>query len=211
MNDAPERPAETDNPFLRPHPILQLLREYPGLVVTAAYLLASVIGLMFSFAFYREFNVNVVNFYQLSDFLMAVLREPVTLLMGFGGFLVAWNMRAVQHWEWRKLSGHEPRFWLLRIYKRIARPSWANPWTDAFILLAYAWVFIVLYSDWKAETIRDGEGQVIKVQIDGEPRERVLLGASNTFLFLFDAAQDRVDVIPHESIDRVVVPSQPEE
>ncbi|MEO0422039.1 MAG: hypothetical protein AAF184_06870 [Pseudomonadota bacterium] len=197
-----------ENPFLRPHPARRIFADHPALVVTVAYLAASVIGLMFSLEFYREFNVNVVNYYQLTDFLMAVLREPITLAMALGGALVTWLARAAQHWEWRWFAKHEPRSWPLRAYKRIAERSWANPWTDGVLLLLYAWVFVTWYGGWKADAIRAGEGKVIQIEMGGEPRERVMLGASNAFLFLYDAEHSRVDVVPHESIERVLVSTE---
>ena len=55
-----------------------LLKEHPALLVSALYVGASTIGMFYSWAFLRHFGINVFNYAQISDFLLASLKEPFT-------------------------------------------------------------------------------------------------------------------------------------
>ncbi len=58
--------------------ILTLLRQHPALLVSAVYVIASIIGMLFSWDYLRLFGINVFNYSQIGDFLLASLKEPFT-------------------------------------------------------------------------------------------------------------------------------------
>ena len=64
---------ETRNNWLHP-----IFREHPALLVSAFYVAASVIGMFYSWAYMRSFDINVFNYAQLGDFLLASLKAPFT-------------------------------------------------------------------------------------------------------------------------------------
>ena len=55
-----------------------VLREHPALLVSALYIGSSVIGMLYAWAYLRLFGINVFNYAQISDFLLASLKEPFT-------------------------------------------------------------------------------------------------------------------------------------
>ena len=55
-----------------------VLREHPALLVSALYIASSVIGMFYAWAYLRLFGINVFNYAQISDFLLASLKEPFT-------------------------------------------------------------------------------------------------------------------------------------
>lgn len=61
------------------------LRENPGLVLTSLYVFASLVGVLYHFLFFRRFGVNVLEFSEASDFLMVVVREPLTVALALLG------------------------------------------------------------------------------------------------------------------------------
>jgi hypothetical protein len=148
--------AEVVNPLDRPHPLLLLMREHPALAVTSAYAAASFIGVMFSFAFYIELGVNFFNFADISDLLMAVLREPVTLLLFVGGVAVAWMLRSYYRWEWSWFQRHPPRRWLARACCRLSQSNYHSAWSDVVGVIACTFLFITLYGEHKADQVREG-------------------------------------------------------
>ncbi|MCH6573173.1 MAG: hypothetical protein IH809_05965, partial [Proteobacteria bacterium] len=83
-----------------------LLHQNPGLGVTLIYLAISLIGLMFSWSLFSEFDVNIFNFTEASDFLLAALREPMTFVMAGSALLVTWLL------DW--LAMHETRYWKIK-------------------------------------------------------------------------------------------------
>ena len=58
-----------------------MLQEHPALILSAMYFVASLIGLVFSWDFLRIFNINVFRYAEISDFLLASLKEPFTWLL----------------------------------------------------------------------------------------------------------------------------------
>ena len=62
-------------------------REHPTMILTLCYVLITAIGTGYSFFFYREFDINIIKFADLSDFLLAAVLEPLSLII-FGLILV---------------------------------------------------------------------------------------------------------------------------
>ena len=66
------------------------LAEHPALFVSGIYFVASLIGLVYSWAFLRAFGINVFRYAEISDFLLASLKEPFTWFLAiFAVILVA--------------------------------------------------------------------------------------------------------------------------
>jgi hypothetical protein len=76
--------------------------------VSALYVAASVVGMFYSWAYLRRFGINVFNYAQISDFLLASLKEPFTwVLVILAIFLVLLDNRSSHRVE-RK----NPRKWI---------------------------------------------------------------------------------------------------
>ena len=84
----------------------RLLREHPGLLVTIGYLTLSLVGMMFSSSLFKRFGVDFFDYAELADFLMAGVREPRSLLVAAGGFVVAWGI-----WWWSRGIGRTSPTW----------------------------------------------------------------------------------------------------
>ena len=199
--------------------IALLLHQNPGLVITLAYLAISFLGLLFSWSLFGEFDVNVFNFTEVSDFLLAALREPMTFVMAGSALLVTWILGwlgrlEVKHWTTKNPTSRFGKF-----YSRSSKAINRHPITPIIIFLLYSYFFISLYGNWKAERIKAGEGQVIRVQLtepvvansgDGQTGGNViikgiLLGSTNKYLFLYDPDSKITSAMPEENIVRVLI------
>ena len=58
-----------------------VFREHPALIVSGFYVLASFVGMFWSWAFLRRFGIDVFDYAQISDFLLASLKEPFTWVL----------------------------------------------------------------------------------------------------------------------------------
>lgn len=195
-----------------------LLQQNPGLGVTLIYLAISLIGLMFSWSLFSEFNVNIFNFTEVSDFLLAALREPMTFVMAGSALLVTWLI------DW--LAMHETRYWNIKSPKSKFAKTYVksqklsrHPIARVFIFVLYSYLFISIYGDWKANEIKAGKGQVIRVQLTepvpdngGENQagnevviQGILLGSTNKYLFLYDPESGITSAMPEENIVRVLI------
>lgn len=191
------------------------LRENPGLVLTGIYVAASIIGVLYHFLLFRRFGVNVLEFSEASDFLMVVVRDPLTValaLLGVPFYLVYGALTApLSRWSRR-------HFAVLRSTPEKRRKSIARlrPWwplMQAVFIGIYAILFVMVYSTWRAKQIRAGDFRKVAVEYktdsprpDGSLRleDLGLLGTTARFVFLYDRANRRTEVVPLDSIARLV-------
>ena len=126
------------------------LREHPGLLLTVLYLIASLIGLAFSWSLFSQFNINIFSYAEVTDFLMAALREPLTISLTASAVLVAWALEAMARWEIRWFDKHSPRSKIMRGYRTLGNKIYNSGWIGPFAFIAYAYLFLGLYGAWKS-------------------------------------------------------------
>ncbi|WP_312327655.1 hypothetical protein [Stenotrophomonas sp.] len=204
----------------------RLLKQEPALIVSAGYVLLSLLGLWSSYFFYLRFNLSILDYLQISDFLVAGLRDPMYAGILAGGIFLAvvlgWpdtlrrrNPARVEalrarHWGWRILFSKSPL------------TSWDTSGMRPLTGLTIAVVFFMAigaaqYSMKKAEDIRDnGAGASVTVHLNGDAaplkEQARLLGSSSAFVFLWWPQQRRAEALPISAIKRlqsVVLPAKP--
>ena len=177
--------------------ILRYLREHPAILVSSLYVIASMVGLLFSWIFLAPFGINFFNFAQISDFLLASLKEPFTwaYVALAVSFVLGDNAMS------RRWGGRERARWLRWYgtvnYRRV----------NVFTLVVIVTVLIGVHAWSKAARIKRGGGESVTVQFadGGETVDAVLLGTTGTFVFLYDVAAQRATIHPHESIHAISV------
>ncbi|MFN4160577.1 MAG: hypothetical protein ACK4FW_01105 [Stenotrophomonas sp.] len=201
----------------------RLLRQEPALIVSAGYVLLSLLGLWSSYFFYLRFQLSILDYLQISDFLVAGLRDPAYAGILAGGIALAivagWpdtvrrrNPAKVEalrarHWGWRMLFSQSPlTSWDI---------SGLRPLTGLCIAVTcFMALGAAIYSMNKAENIRDaGQGSKVMVHLAGDSAplagDARLLGSSSAFVFLWWPQQHRAEAVPISAIKRmqsVVVP-----
>ena len=187
------------------------LRDNPGLVLTGAYVLASLIGMAYIFHFYRRFRINVLEFTEVSDFLVVVVREPATIALALSSIPLYWiYMRTTMPWmqrlqrRWPKLGGDlARRRQKLELARRIA------PYVQAGFVIVYAMLFMLLYSAYQASRVRTGRFPVVTVEYKTDaapgtgPVTATLLGTTSRFLFVYRPETRRAEAIPFDGIVRL--------
>ncbi|NIL94765.1 MAG: hypothetical protein GTO71_10090 [Woeseiaceae bacterium] len=175
--------------------ITNLLRTHPALIVSAFYLASSVIGMFYSWAYLRHFGINVFNYSQISDFLLASLKEPVTWVLAVVAVLLIMGDNAMSrrygsksHSRWTAWYG-SPRYRLL----------------NNFVAILIVFTFIYLFAAWRADDALDGEGKFVDVMFadSGAATTEMLLGTTGQFVFLYDNQTERVDIHPIENIHSI--------
>jgi len=179
--------AETPNSRLA-----AVLREHPALLVSAFYLAASFVGMFYSWAFLRRFGINVFNYAQISDFLLASLKEPYTWgLVFLAVALVLIDNRSSIRVE-RKRPG---KLWA---WYGSPRYRFVNNFAAVLMVLA----FIFAYGNRQANRTLDGHGKLVDVTFadGGQELTSTLLGTTGQFVFLYDIEVRRVHIHPFESV-----------
>jgi hypothetical protein len=174
------------------HPIL---REHPALLVSALYVAASAIGMFYSWAYLRHFGINVFNYAQLSDFLLASLKEPSTWALVF----LAAALILIDNASSRRLEKKGPSKWLSWYGSRRYRIA------NNFAAIGMVLVFIYGYAHSQARDTKSGEAKLVDLRFaeGGVVKTSALIGTTGQFVFLYDVNTARVDIHPIESIHSI--------
>lgn len=171
------------------------LREHPALWVSALYVASSVIGMFYSWAYLRHFGINVFNYAQISDFLLASLKEPITWGLVVLAVLMVQSDNAMS----RRVERKGPSRW----FRWYGSPRYRLVNDLGAVLLVL--MFIYTFATVQAREARDGEGKIVDVvfEEDGAATSALLLGTTGQFVFLFDADNAHVGIHPIENIHSI--------
>jgi hypothetical protein len=60
--------------------VVEFFRNNPTLVLTLLYLYVTAIGLIYSWVLYRRFGINIFDYSEISDFLLAAFKNPLVFV-----------------------------------------------------------------------------------------------------------------------------------
>ncbi|MEE9142825.1 MAG: hypothetical protein V3U59_08935 [Gammaproteobacteria bacterium] len=174
---------------------LRWFGENPALLLTALYLLASAIGMLFAWVYFREFGINIFHYTEVGDFLLASFREPITWVT----VIAAVALIAFDNAMSRRVEARSKRAWL-RWY---GSPRYRRINFIALVVLVV--VYIWLFASLAARDVYEGFGNRVTVKLadDTTTNDAVLLGTTIQFLFLFDPDQRSLAIHPHENVQTI--------
>ena len=206
---------------LLPH-VFGLFRREPALGITVAYLFVAMAGIFYVDRFYQRFNIPVLSLSQISDFLTAGVQRPVALLLVLSTLLVIavfdwFNVRSRRRYRraFARLTEVENPSWSQRLRIRwltwqLFRGHWYMHLAYAGVLFCYSWVFVSLYADAQVRRIQQGQAQEVRVWMsDGQVLAASsgdawrYLGAVSNYVFVYDGASRRAQILPVQSVGRI--------
>lgn len=169
-----------------------MLADHPALLLSALYVAASAIGMLFSWAFLRRFGINVFLYAEIGDFLLASLREPFTWLLVLLAILLVWSDNMLSRYVERKATMRWLRWYASPRYRAL----------NYFVAVMMIFGFIDLYATSRARDVYAGEGEAVAVMLSDESASKraLILGTTGQFLFLYDREYDQVAIHPHENV-----------
>lgn len=180
----------------------KILRDEPGLVLTLGYLVVTAVGMWFSWKLFAGFGINVFDYGEVGDFLLAAFREPASFLIVLVPVLVLF----LAVWSSNRLK-ERPSYVGLYRYRWIRKSS--HPLLYPLVFLLYAHMFVDLYTEWLVDRIQSGKGKVVQVEMASGrslgPGRLMLVGKAGGFLILYRVEPGRTEIVPVESISRVIV------
>ena len=175
--------------------LTETLRQNPALLFSLIYMVASTIGMFYSWDFLRRFGIDVFDYAQLSDFLLASLKEPYTWLLAISVVVAVILDNALS----RRVGSRKSSRWV----------SWyGNPryrYMNFLIAIFLVAFLLNTYASFLAEKAFEGKGKIVDVRLgdDDDATTALLLGTTGQFIFLFDAASGQVTIHPNESIHSI--------
>ena len=164
----------------------------PGLAIPALYGLSSTIGMVFYWAYFRVFDIDILAYIDPSDLLLASFRRPVVWVV------LILSVLAVQMDNMSSLR-----------FGRRPRSRWTAWYGSAHyrrlnLIIGAAMVsgFIVLLAMQSAMRVREGDADTVRLTFseDGSQVEALLVGTSSRFVFLYEPDQGGSSVYPFEAL-----------
>ena len=183
--------------------------DHLGILLTLSYLFLGALGMLHEGLVFLMFRVNILDFAEPSDFLVAALRDPLIVVVSLVAVpLVALYYRLIaranarpgrKQW-WRGTASQ--RQFVERHYSALFLAT----------TLLYAVVFSLFYALHVAKQLRAGEGRHVRVELVADPGHfqrdtapLLMLGATQKYLFLYDRSLQSTSIVPSSNIARVVV------
>lgn len=174
-------------------------REHPTMILTLCYVVITAIGTGYSFFFYREFDINIIKFADLSDFLLAAILEPRSLLMF--GFIIC--MIILSYWI-DVLFRNRFKFYKNFVVNRL-KAKYTDPF---FMLLVVLFATLVLMKDLavkNADKIKNEASDSYSVMyaengVDNSVKLLELLGSTSRFVYFYDHNSKQSVVISPENL-----------
>ena len=187
----------------------RVVRDHPTLVVTLAYLGLTAIGMIHDLWFYRYFQINILDYSETGDFLLAAIRNPLVIILSMLPIVIlalGAKLRELMILRSESYRSHVAKY---------AGTKWSSLGMRAFIyfwfIAVYAVLFTQLYAFREVMAVKNGHGRrVALVRTDGRTAGEapIFLGSTATFFFLYYPARRETEVVPVENTTMITVDSR---
>ena len=177
----------------------RLFSEHPTLLLTLSYLLITLIGVLYSYFFYQHFDMNILKFADLSDFLLISILEPRSvgvflLILVFMFFVISVD------YAYRKRFKRYGDF-----VKNKLKSKYSDPIIAIVLVIIIAPPLLHSLAFSNANDIKNGEVDLYEVRLSdaGEHaavQNLVVLGTSSRYGYFYHPKDKVSFVVPLESI-----------
>jgi len=193
------------------HAIKHYIKHNIGVFITILYLLGSFSGVVFLATLLNNFSVNVFHHIELSDFLLALVANPMLVSM-FAIFTSTVSISYIWHLK-RLPDPKKPTLWA-KIYHGISYPIYFfNPTYTIFgglflVLCSYPF----MYANAHSKAIQDKKTQSYSVSLNDPIQQNKttllidvqIVTSTSRNLFVYDNKQEKVLIIPQHNIAAVI-------
>lgn len=179
--------------------IKRFFSEHPTILLTLSYFLITIIGVIYSYFFYNEFGINIIQFADLSDFLLASILEPLTLLIFIFIIGVATIFTLLDLWLRKRFLAYGD------FTKKRLKSKYTDPIAVTLVIGLWSIVVIKSLAVGNAAQIKTGEYDHYQVNmtdtsIANMQTSFALLGSSSRYIYLYNHSLQKTFVIPIENI-----------
>lgn len=186
--------------------------DHIGTWLTLAYLALIVIGIFHEGILLARFRINVLDYAEPSDFLLAPIRDPLVILATVVPIVaIHYYIRGVEIYSRRLRAKRVARGLPLRWWHGDPEKTDKN-WA-ALLILILVWVVAsgLHYERWAASRLREGHGTRVRVELTTGEVEGgnaaspvLLLGSTSRFFFLYRLTERQTVIVPSESVLRIL-------
>jgi hypothetical protein len=177
------------------------------------YLALTAVGVMYDVFYYAFFRVDILDYAQTGDFLVAALREPLAIIYCVLPVAIVWLAARIRRWARRKSAWYDAYAARYEKKWRIGA-RWLDVMNTAFVLV-YALMFVIVYATYEARVVKRVGAKQVRVRLlsdAGTPlqatgRTATMIGSTSAYLFLYDRAADSTWVVPVSNVAHVALSS----
>jgi hypothetical protein len=194
--------------------LIQFAREHTTLAISLAYLFLTIVGAAFEFFLFLRFRVNVLQFAEPVDFVLAAIRHPVVIVFAALPIALLWVLEIVDTGLRR----------IVPPYARWMARSESHPWYPSARRLDVSDLrrdlFRAIHDQvlgYVSDRLHAGDGRPVTVELNAasgaEPRklEGILIGTTLRYAFVYQSADSSTHVIPTESIVEMLIHRRPKD
>lgn len=172
-------------------------KEHPTLLLSVCYFIVTIIGVVYSFFFYAEFDIEILKFADLSDFLLASILEPLSIIIFIFWLVFYFLSFKLDLWARNKFNRYG------RFVERTMKPKYSDPILFCISVTVITVLFVKNLAIDNTERIKAGDFDQYTVLLPNSPEEQTiaLLGSSSRFSYFYDTLSKEAIVVPVESID----------
>lgn len=184
-------------------------REHPTLLLTLVYLGLTFVGMIHDLWFYFYFRINILDFSDTNDFLLAAIRNPLVILLSMLPVAILLGFRKAREAAIKKSE------WYSNYQRKFVHTKWNSLFFRILIyglfVVVYATVFTQFYAQWESNRIKKGRGRRISfirndgIKTDDNP---ILLGTTAKFLFFYYPDRKTTEIVPIEATTALTVDSR---
>jgi len=217
MTTPESSPTADRRPLTAPYRpwVMRVLERHPGALLTGLYLAMTAIGITYDLLYFLRFGVNILDYAETGDFLVAALRSPLAIIYSVLPAIVIWLVALFRRWV-RRVS---PRY---DAYAARYERKWrlgALYWdvVNTFLVVGYAFLFTAYYAGATAAAAKRPTARQVRVEVaasagtEGATSEvATMVGTTGKFLFLYFPGSDSTHVVPFENVLRVTTKARAE-
>lgn len=178
--------------------ILPVLKQHPAIFFTIAYIYITLIGIIYSFVLYNRFGINIFDYAELNDFLLAAFKDLYTIGIIFSLLIYILSVKFVFYLITQKYPQNSQRVVSARKFQ-----GFATVISFAYTLIAPIFV-PMLFSEHNIKN----DNKIIDIYLKNHKlnnnshvlKEQKIIGGTEKFTFFYDSSTEETNVIPIANI-----------
>jgi len=181
--------------------LISFLKKHPALFLSGGYFVITSIGIIYNYFFYNEFGVKILNFSDLSDFLLVSIVTPRTLGIFIVAIILVVILSILDSFLRSKFKGYKSS-------SRYLKPKYTDPLMHVLIIFILVTIYTQKLAISNAAAIKSGNFDEYVVQVlndehSATEKSYALLGASTRYIYLFDLNKFETLIIPVVNIKKM--------
>ncbi|MFT5521024.1 MAG: hypothetical protein ACI9IA_001624 [Enterobacterales bacterium] len=174
-------------------------REHPTMLLTFCYFVITVLGVLYSYYYYKEFGINIIKFADLSDFLLASVLEPQTLILFLGVIMLTIVNILLEAFLKKRFKSYS------KFSTDMLKAKYTEPVAYILVITIITATMTSALASKNADKIKSGNFDEYQVRI-ADPgtliadQSLALLGSTSRYIYFYHIKNSEALVIPVENV-----------